>query len=252
MSEVQVLDRSLDIIEIIAATPNGIGISKIAEKIKLPKSTVYRLAMALCERGYLQKNHENNYQIGIKLIEVASYYINDLELQTEVRPFLQEIVQNLKLTAHLGILDKEQVVYVEQQELLRRFGLYTQIGYRMPAYCSSMGKCLLSALSEDALAELLRYYTFKRFTDNTITDFKTLKKELQKIRNQGWAIDDQEERIGHRCIGAPIYDYRGEMIASISASGSTEVIHDDDVEIIAHEVMRLAKEISGKLGYVAE
>lgn len=251
MSEVQVLDRSLDIIEIVAATQQGLGISQIAEKTGLPKATAHRLVTALCTRGYLQKDHGNTYQVGIKLIEVASYYINELELQTEVRPYLKEIVQQLNLTAHLGVLDKDKVVYVEKQDLFSRFGLYAQIGYRIPAYCSSMGKCLLSALSEEKLSETLQGGSFVRFTANTITDFKALKQELQKVRNRGWAIDDQEERIGQRCVGAPIYDYRGEMIAAISASGSMETLPDEKIEKVASYVMRIAREISRKIGYIA-
>ncbi|MHC1761340.1 MAG: IclR family transcriptional regulator [Negativicutes bacterium] len=251
MSEVQVLDRSLDIIEIVAATQHGLGISQIAEKSGLPKATAYRLITALCSRGYLQKEHGNTYQVGIKLIEVASYHINELELQTEVRPYLKEIVQQLNLTAHLGVLDQDKVVYVEKQDLFSRFGLYAQIGYRIPAYCSSMGKCLLSALPEDKLLESMRGCHFMKFTANTITDFKTLKQELQKVRGRGWAIDDQEERLGQRCVGAPIYDYRGEMIAAISASGNLETLPDEKIEKVSSYVMRIAREISRKIGYIA-
>lgn len=251
MSEVQVLDRSLDIIEIVAATQHGLGISQIAEKSGLPKATAYRLITALCSRGYLQKEHGNTYQVGIKLIEVASYHINELELQTEVRPYLKEIVQQLNLTAHLGVLDQDKVVYVEKQDLFSRFGLYAQIGYRIPAYCSSMGKCLLSALPEDKLVESMRGCHFMKFTANTITDFKTLKQELQKVRGRGWAIDDQEERLGQRCVGAPIYDYRGEMIAAISASGNLETLPDEKIEKVSSYVMRIAREISRKIGYIA-
>ena len=251
MSEVQVLDRSLDIIELVAAAQQGLGISQIAEKSALPKATVHRLVTALCTRGYLQKDHGNNYQVGIKLIEVASYSINELELQTEVRPYLKEIVQQLNLTAHLGVLDQDKVVYVEKQDLFSRFGLYAQIGYRIPAYCSSMGKCLLSSLPEEKLAEALRGCHFTRFTVHTITDFKTLKRELQKTRSRGWAMDDQEERLGQRCIGAPIYDYRGEMIAAISASGNLETLPDEKISTVAAYVMRIAREISRKIGYIA-
>lgn len=251
MSEVQVLDRSLDIVEIVAATQKGLGISHIAEKSGLPKATVHRLVTALCMRGYLQKDHSNNYQVGIKLIEVASYHINELELQTEVRPYLKEIVQQLNLTAHLGVLDQDKVVYVEKQDLFSRFGLYAQIGYRIPAYCSSMGKCLLSALPEETLTETLRGCHFVKFTDNTIADFKSLKQELQKVRSRGWAMDDQEERLGQRCIGAPIYDYRGEMIAAISASGNLTTLPDENIEKVATYVMRIAREISHKIGYIA-
>ncbi len=250
MSEVQVLDRSLDIVEIVAATQKGLGISHIAEKTGLPKATAHRLVTALCARGYLQKDHSNNYQVGIKLIEVASYYINELELQTEVRPYLKGIVQQLNLTAHLGVLDRDKVVYVEKQDLFSRFGLYAQIGYRVPAYCSSMGKCLLSALSEEKLAEALQGCHYVKFTANTITDFRTLKNELQKVRSQGWAMDDQEEQLGQRCIGAPIYDYRGEMIAAISASGNLETLPDEKINKVAAYVMRVSREISQKIGYI--
>ncbi|MEG1662005.1 MAG: IclR family transcriptional regulator C-terminal domain-containing protein, partial [Clostridiales bacterium] len=104
--------------------------------------------------------------------------------------------------------------------------LDSQIGYRVPAYCSSLGKCLLAALSADELAEIFTTADLIKYTVNTISTLAELKQHLRLVRSQGWAMDDQEFELGHRCIAAPVYDYRGEVIAAISVSGSLERLTD--------------------------
>ena len=124
----------------------------------------------------------------------------------------------LDLTTHLGILDGPYVVYVERIAIFPRTRLYTQVGYRSPAYCSSMGKCLLAALSGDHLKEILDQCTFEPFTANTCRSKKEFRQLLRQVRQQGWAMDNEEYTPGHRCIGAPVFDYHGDAVAAISAS----------------------------------
>ena len=205
---VQVVDRVLDIIEQLAEASGPMGPTKLAEATGLNKSSVYRLLSTLLARRYVEKNQEDGtYYIGPKLIEVVSCYINSLELQTEARPYLTELARELNLTTHLGILDGYEVVYVEKLDNLPSVRLYANIGYRVPAYCSSLGKCLLSCLSREELKRTLKECTFIPYTTKTITDLSTLQLHLREVRKQGWAMDDEESEEGHRCIAAPIFDY---------------------------------------------
>lgn len=247
---VQSIDRALDIIEAVAVEQEGLTLTEIADCVSLHKSTVYRLLSTLMKRGYIDKTHDNHYKIGLKPIEVVSYYINNLELQTEARPYVAQITAQLGLTSHLGVLDGDKVVYIEKMDVISSVKLYSQIGLRMHAYCSSLGKCLLSNYSKPQLEQIMAENGFIQFTPNTIITIEALHEEIAKIRKQGWAIDDEEYEIGHRCIGAPIYDYRGDIIAAISASGDKYLLTDDRIEEVAAYVKKMALEISRDMGYV--
>lgn len=247
---VQSVDRSLDVLEALASEQGGLGVTEIATKVDLHKSTVHRLLSTLLERGYVEKNDEGTYHIGLKLIEVVSVYLNSLELQTEARPHIAQISTELGLTSHLGVLDGDQVVYIEKMDVYSVVKLYSQIGLRVHAYCSSLGKCLLSNFSREELDIIMKDCSFNKFTANTISSLDELHEELKKVRVQGWGMDNQEFDMNNRCIGAPIYDYRGEIIAAISASGPPSLLTEDRIPNVSEYVMKQAKEISKRMGYI--
>ena len=251
-SSVQSVDRVLDIIEVLSTEHDGIGVTAIANRVGLHKSTAHRLLSTLAARGYVAKTAEGSYKIGLKLIEAVSCYINSLELQTEARPYLVQMTGELGLTSHLGILDKDQVVYIEKMDVVSSVKMYSQIGLRMHAYCSSLGKCLLSNYSREELNGIMKDCSFIRFTKNTISSIEALHKEMTKVRKLGWAMDNEEFEIGHRCIGAPIYDYKGDIIAAVSASGPTNLLRNERIETVAGKVKEVAMELSRSMGYVPE
>lgn len=247
---VRVIERAFDIIELLAASDRPLSLSDIAKGTGMSKSTVHRLLNTLNFRHYVDKNPEGSYTIGLKLIELASMHINSLELLTEAKPVLTALMRDLNLTSHMGILDGNEVVYLEKLDLYPNTRLYTQVGFRSPAYCSSMGKCLLSCLSGDELDLALYGCDFKRYTPNTITDIREFKRYLKVVRQQGWAMDNEEYQLGHRCVGAPVYDYRGTPVAAISASGSLAQITDQNLDMVIREVKQAAKDLSRKMGYI--
>lgn len=247
---VQSIDRALDIIEAVAVEQEGKSLTEIASQVGLHKSTAHRIIATLTKRGYLDRTGEGNYRIGLKLIEAVSCYINNLELQTEARPYVAQVTAHLGLTAHLGVLDGDKVVYIEKMDVISSVKMYSQIGLRMHAYCSSLGKCLLANYSKEQLDAIMAECSFIKFTENTIADIESLHREIAQVRKQGWAIDDEEYEVGHRCIGAPIYDYRGDIIAAISASGDKHILTDDRIEEVAEYVVKTALEISRDMGYI--
>lgn len=249
---IQIVNRVLDIIETLAEAPSPMGPTKLAEATGLSKSTVHRLLASLHSRNYVEKDIVNGkYSIGPKLIEVVSCYINSLELQTEARPYLSKLTYDLNLTCHLGILDGHEVIYIEKLDAVAPMKLYSNVGFRVPAYCSSLGKCLLSCLSGEELTNAMENCKFEAFTPKTITNLKNLQIHLRQVRNQGWAMDDGEYDPNHRCIAAPIYDYRGDMIAAISVSGNITNLSDARIDSVRKEVLIAAGQISKRLGYIS-
>lgn len=250
MSEsVRSVDRALDIIEQLSLSETPIGPTRLAELTGMDKSTVHRLLSTLVSRGYAQKNADGSYALGTTLISIASRYIGSLELQTEARPFLSQLSTDLGLTTHLGVLDGCEVLYVEKLDSIPTPKLYYQIGVRMPAYCSSLGKCLLSTLSGDELSELMSKCDFRPFTSKTIRNIRELREHLRHVRRQGWAIDNEESAPGHLCVAAPIYDYRGEITAAVSASGTSTIMNKEYLPVVIETVKRTAHAISQRMGY---
>jgi DNA-binding IclR family transcriptional regulator len=247
---VQALDRALDILEALSIARSGIGVSELAALVGLHKSTTHRLLATLIERRYAEKTADGQYRIGLKPIEIVSAHINSLELQTEARPYVAQITRDLGLTSHLGVLEGDQVIYIERMDLYATVKLYSQIGIRVPAYCSSLGKCLLSNFGRAMLERILAGCPFHRFTPHTINNFEDFWAEMKKVRQLGWAMDDREFDLNNRCIGAPIYDYRGEIIAAISASGPLPILAEERIEEVAATVMKAAQTISRNLGYI--
>lgn len=247
---VQSIDRALDIIEVLSESQKEMGVTEIAERVGLHKSTAHRIISTLAARGYINKTDKGAYKIGLQLIEAVSCYINSLELQTEARPYVAQTTAELGLTAHLGVLDGDQVVYIEKMDVFSNVRMYSQIGVRVHAYSCSLGKCLLSNYSAAQVRRIMANCSFIKFTKKTLGSIDELIADLELVRRRGWAIDDEEAEMGHRCIGAPIYDYRGDIIAAISASGPTASLTRDRIQPVAEYVRRQALEISRSMGYV--
>ena len=247
---VQSLERALDIIEALSTERDGLGVTELSKRINLHKSTTHRLLSTLASRGYVRRHDNGSYYLGLRLIETVSCYINSLELQTEARPYVAQITAELGLTAHLGVLEGDQVVYIERMDAVSGIKLYSQIGLRMHAYCSSLGKSLLSGFSSSELAKVMANCSFNRFTPNTISSLEELGQQLKQVRLRGWAIDDMEYDLNNRCIGAPVFDYRGEIIAAISASGPPSILTEGRIPIVADYVKAKAMLISNSLGYM--
>lgn len=249
-NNVQSIDRALDIIEVLSQETQGLGVTEIAGRIGLHKSTAHRIITTLANRGYVNKTDKGTYKIGLNLIESVSCYINSLELQTEARPYIARITSELGLTSHLGVLDGDQVVYIEKMDVFSNVRMYSQIGVHVPAQSCSLGKCLLSNYSASDVRKIMTDCTFIKFTKNTISSIDELLADLDLVRSRGWSIDDEESELGHRCLAAPIYDYRGDIIAAISASGPTKTFTKERIPQISQFLKAQAMEISHSMGYV--
>lgn len=252
MSEksVQVIDRALDILELLSAEKEGLGVTEIGNRLGLHKSTVHRILASMAERGYIEKNQINgNYKIGFKLVELSSIYLSHVELKTEARPYLWELASRLNMTTHLAILDGIDAIYIEKVDIASSIRLYSQIGRRIPVYCSALGKSLLSGLTDKDLTIVLSKCVLKKYTANTIVDLDELIKQIKRVRLQGWSIDDEEHDEGIRCVASPIFDYRGKVIAALSISGTVAVLPREKDEEMGELISSTALKISRRLGY---
>lgn len=247
---VQVLERALDLLEELAQSRSPLGLSELARRSNLSKTTVHRILGTLLMRGYVNKTDSGGYVVGPKLFNTLSYHINSLELHAEAKPHLHTLQKQLDLTVYLGVLDGPFVSVIEREASDRSDEVFTQVGRRLPVHSTSMGKCLLACLSSDELQKVLRENELVAHTVHTITNKKDLIQHLHEVRKRGWAYDNEESELNHRCLASPIYNYCGDAIAVIGVSGTSAELPDEHIEYMAEHVVLAGQRVSASMGYV--
>jgi len=251
MSNVQSLERAFNLLEALSECPDGIQITRLAEKVGLSKSTVHRLLATLINMHYVIKDQESEkYKLGYRLVFLSRNIINNINIISIAKPFLEELAEDVNETIHLCIADMGEVLYVDKIESSQTIRMYSKVGNRAPMYCTGVGKVLLSGMDEDHFNQVADNTDFVVMTPTTITSKDQLREELKRIRKLGYGLDDVEHEEGIRCIAAPIFDYEGKVIASFSIAGPSnrvtmERINDELVE----KVHKTSMEISQLLGY---
>jgi IclR family KDG regulon transcriptional repressor len=247
---VQVLDRALSILEVLGQEEPELTLAELSERLRLPKSTVHRLLGVLEQHRFVEKAARGGkYRLGLRLFELGSKVIANLDLRERARPYLERLVLETGETTHLCVLDDGEVLYLEKVEASRTVRVPSIVGQRYPVHCGAAGKSLLAFLPDDELDKLIRARGLKAYTSNTITTLAQLRSELQLIRDRGYAIDNEEFEQGLRCIGAPVRDYSNKVIAAISIAGPTFRITEEKIPALARSVVAVAKELSAELGY---
>jgi DNA-binding IclR family transcriptional regulator len=250
---VQAVERALALMDALADAGAPMAISELAQRVQFNISTVHRLLSTLISKDYVeQEAHSSRYKLGLKLFSMGKAALYTKDIQSIGRPFLEELVQRCNETANLAILDGREVVYLDQVESRNMVivRMFARPGSRGPAHATAAGKMLLSSLTDEELENLLAGVQLEQYTSETIKDVAALKKELQRIRRQGYAIDLGERDEGVRCIAAPVHDYEGKMIATISLSGphtrvTNYYLNNELVDII----LETAGAMSRRMGY---
>jgi DNA-binding IclR family transcriptional regulator len=250
VAKVQSLDRTFDILELLGNSQEGRTLAMITDELKLPKSTVHRLLKALLNREYVRKNDETGrYQLGAGFISLSANYLNNLELKTESTPHLAELSAVTGNTVFLGIRQGTRMVYIDSREQINSIRKYEIIGQRKNLYSTSLGKALLLGLEEDEIRELLADETFVPHGPNTHPDLDALLADIRICKERGWTVDDQEAEKAINCVAAPIYDYRGQVIAAVSTSWLLAQRPELTPASMAPAVVRCAMNISYSMGY---
>jgi IclR family KDG regulon transcriptional repressor len=243
--------RALTILDLLGKANGELGITEISRELQLHKSTVYRLIATLVGSGYVQQNPQTEkYRLGIHLAELGMTVINGLDLRRAARPFLLELMEYCDEAIHLGILEGHEVVYIDKIDVDRGLIMGSRIGGRSPAYCTGLGKALLAFVP---LKNLEQYLTqapsLHRFTPNTLVEPQSIKDHLDRIRAQGYAIDDEEHELGIRCIAVPVRNYLGEAVAAISVSGPTLRMTREKMDLVIPKIIEVGENLSNSLGY---
>lgn len=229
-----------------------ISLSKLSKELGTHKSTAYRIAMTLCEEGFLRWNPtDGTYSLGLKILELSSTLLQSLELRTKARPYMEILNKVSGEFVHLGVRDKSEVVYVDKIEGNRGIRLYSEIGKRASCHCTALGKALLSGLSNQEVIGLFKNKELKPLTPNTIVSIPALLENLEEIRNKGYALDLEEHEPLVYCVAAPIKNYNGTHIASISITTIIKDFNESLLNKYIEATLDASAKVSAEMGYVS-
>jgi DNA-binding IclR family transcriptional regulator len=245
---VGVVGKVLRILEALDTSATGLQLREIAQLTNLNKSTAYRFLAHLAREGYLFRDNSGAYVVGPKLARLGAGIAYHATLRKISRPVLVSLWKETKETVNLGVLDGHEVLYLEVIESPHSFRMASRPGMHRPLNCTALGKALLAFLPSEHRDEILPMLTFERATRRSIPNLARLRKELTRVVQRGYAIDDQETDLGARCVSAPILDEIGKVAAAISVSGPITRISSDKIQAFALATKKAARIISQRLG----
>ena len=243
--------RVLSVLERLSRQ-RAIGLEEISREIKLAKPTVYRFLLTLQELGYARRVDGDRWAMTLKMFNLGSRALDHLDLLSAARPIAEALSEELGETVHMGVLDGDAAVYVLKIESRYTIRMYSRVGRRMPLYCTAIGKTLLAFAKEGDREAALKGVRLLAITKNTLTTRAALDVELAQIRAQGFARDNEEREENLHCIGAPIFDYTGAVVAVLSVSWPSFRYELTEERGWIERVKGAAAEISAVLGYLPD
>jgi len=240
--------KALELLDHFTVERPELSLAEISREVDAHKSSVFRVLTTLKAAGFLEKDPlSGKYRLGLKILDLAGRVWGRHDIRQIAAPFMEELARQTEEVIHLAVLDGADIVYLEKKGQGQILTVATRVGGRNPAYASSMGKILLADLSESELKGILGQGKLKKLTPNTIDEIPKLIKELASIRKQGFALDNEETFPGIRCVGAPIRDARGRVIAAVSATVPAQRMDDKRIRELRRLVTNTARMISERV-----
>jgi DNA-binding IclR family transcriptional regulator len=248
---VNVLERTFRILDAFSTNAQELSVTELIPKLRLPKSTVHRLVMVLERHGYVERSSTGDkYHLGAKLVQLGMHALTSIDLGRVAMPHLERLVKQTGETAHLGVLRDGEIISLFHSQSAHVLRPPTTVGRRIPVYCTSLGKAILAFLPEGEKKRILADIHFKAYTPKTIKRISEFKAQLTRVRNAGYATDNEEFEEGLRCIGAPVRDHSGDVIAAISIAMPSVRMKKHRVPQLTRAVVKTAAELSVALGYL--
>ncbi len=209
--------RVLSILERLSDKRSA-GVEELSRELGLAKPTTYRFLLTLQELGYVRRDESERWAVTLKLFNVGSHALDHIDLHAAARPVAEALAGELGEAVHVGVSEGDSAVYIIKIESKYTIRMYSRVGRRIPLYCTAIGKVLLAYSSAEERKAALAGVRLVALTPKTHSNRASLDAELRKVRDRGYAFDDEEHEEGIRCIGAPVFDLGGEAIAAISSS----------------------------------
>ena len=237
------------ILEALQGSSGGLGLKAICDRTGIHKSTAHRFLKHLERERYLLRTEAGAYLIGPRLSQLSARGNQEATLQAVARPILWELWKSTQETVNLAVLDQRTALYVDVIESPHEFRLSSRVGTRRSVHVTALGKTLVAFLPREAQETILDSIVFQAATPRTIGNLVQFRQELEKVRRQGYAVDDEEAVQGARCVSAPILNSAGEPIAAVSVSGPVTRVSPNLVNAMAGAVTSAAAAISAAMGF---
>jgi IclR family transcriptional regulator, KDG regulon repressor len=248
-SYLKVVGKTFDVIQTMARAGPGVRLTDLSRELKQPKATTFRILYTLTRLGYVRQHPQaETYQ----LTEKISWGIRDNfreTLKQACRPILHQLLVRFEQTVCLGLLEHGEVFYLEIFEGIRTIRMAAAPNTYAPIHATALGKSILAFLDAGEAERMLMNRPLTKYTENTITSADGLLKKLNRIRKQGFAIDDEEAEKGARCVAAPIFNSERKPFAAVSISGPTSHIHGTHINEMGLTLKQSTRQISGRFGY---
>lgn len=251
-SSIQSLDRAFSLLEILSHHPDGVHLMELSRMTGLHKSTVHRFLSALITLGYVKKvgGEDGKYALTLRLFELSGRVVEGVDVLDVAKPVLEKLRDIVGETVHLVLREGTEIVYVFKAEsFVNTYRMISRIGTRRSMYSTAAGKSILATMPPDKVQRIWDASTIEAYTKHTITTLDALTAELDLTRERGYALDNEENELGVRCIAAAVLDYTGKSHAAFSISAPLVRMADDRVAELAPLVLAAQKEISTSLGW---
>ncbi|WP_371367842.1 Transcriptional regulator KdgR [Sporomusa rhizae] len=246
------VDKALAVLEALGRF-GEIGISDLHRELGFGKGTIHRLITTLRVNGYVEQTETEKYRMSLKLFEMGSKVVNRLGIREVAKPYMEQLAMATKETINLGIVDCEEVMYLDRIESPEPLRMGLEVGTRVPIYCSGLGLAIISNYTPAEINNLLTSIVNKgrmtQCTENTVTDPEILKKRLQVFKEQGYSFEDEEIVIGLRCVAAPVFNFTGKVVAAVSIASPKVRLTDKALPEFVTLLKEVTKDISSRLGY---
>jgi DNA-binding IclR family transcriptional regulator len=249
----QAIGRALSLLFAFTAEEPERRVTELSRALDLNKSTTHRLLQALVEAGLVRHDpRSGSYRLGPSVLTLAATFLAGQDLRTEARPFIEALSREQGESVNLAVLDGHHSISIDNVVAPQSLQLVSRLGRRIPIYCSAAGKALILEHSETELRTILAGETFDRLSTNTITSLDSFVAQVPIWRRQGWTINDEESEPGLRAIAAPVHDFSGAIVASISISAPMFRVDENRIPMLARAARITARKVSLALGAPAK
>ena len=245
------IEKVLQIITIMAENRGPMRLQDIAKKAELPESTTLRLVHTLVSNGFARQDPYNQYySLSLKFAYIGSLIKSSIDLRNIARPYLIDLAKRCNTSSCIAVEEGRTVLFIDIVESTANdIKAVRHIGSHNPMYCTAIGKFFMLNYNSKQINEYISTNPLTPYTPKTITTKEDLINELEKVRVQGYSINDEEQVLGLRCIAAPIFDYNGKIVAGISITDTIFKITSENIEVFANAVKNTAEKISKELAY---
>lgn len=242
--------KAARVINMLADAGQPLSLAQMSSNMSISKSTLHGIISTLVDVKFaVQDQQTGRYWLGTRLFEIGSSISSQWNVRKIAYPFIQRIVAETGETVHMAVLDDYEVLYINKQESTSSIRIVTDIGVKLPAHCTGLGKALLSGMSRLELQFMVKSKGLAKHTESTIINFEDFWKEMVLIKSRGYAVDEQEFVEGLRCVAVPVFSHAGDIIAALSVSGPVSRMQDEKFEHCRDSLLKAAEEISVQMGY---